>query len=963
MKPKVRPEAGGSGSDRSASGLKKIIIFPLWLILAFALVSLSVLAGGFWFYRSQGRLAKLEEEEDLQVIAQLKVDQIAVWLAERRGDASGIMGNPIIIQAVARFLAAPQGELTSELVTQFRSLKEHYPYHDVLLVDAEGQVLLSLGGYHGPLHEDAAQALTAAFLEKRATLTDLHAGPGDLPPHLDIVAPFYAQGGERAEPIGAVILQSEARHFLYPMLQSWPDPSLTAEILLVRRDGDAVLFLNELRHQKDTALKLRIPLSQKNVPAVMAVLGKEGVVQGKDYRGVEVLSALKAVPDSSWFMVAKVDKEEAFAKWYSRSLLILSLIFTLLVAASVGAIMLWHIMQKTHYRVLYKAEAALRESEARYHITLMSIGDGIITTNTDGRVELLNPVAEALTGWKLDEARGRPLNDVFHIVNEETRQEVENPARRVVREGLVVGLANHTLLIARDGTEHAVADSGAPIRNEAGEITGVVLVFRDQTAERAALKAMREERLRLRTLIDAMPDYIFVKDVESRFVTTNSAHLKVIGAGSLEEVIGKTDLELFPAELAERYYRDERRIIESGEPMLDHEERVIEHSGAEKYVLTTKIPLRDEQGHVTGLVGICRDISERKRADEALSQSNRELRETLLQLEHSRDMLQLIIESIPVRVFWKDINLRYLGCNILFARDAGFSHPGDLLGKDDFAMGWREEAEIYRGDDRGVIESRQPKMNIVEPQTTPTGAKIWLSTSKVPLQMPNRDVIGVLGVYEDITERKKDEEILRAALEEREVMLREIHHRVKNNMQIISSLLRLQSRYVKDEKALEVLKESQSRIKSIALIHEKLYQSRDFSRIDFSDYLAKMITHLFAIYKVDSSRISYNVDAKNVQLDISRAIPCGLIINELITNVLKHAFPEGREGEVLVRMRPSDGDGYELAVIDNGVGLPKGFDLRRKGSLGFQIVNDLVKQIDGSIEIRRGAGTEIIIRW
>jgi PAS domain S-box-containing protein len=947
----------------SASGLKKIIIFPLWLILAFALVSLSVLAGGFWFYRSQGRLAKLEEEEDLQVIAQLKVDQIAVWLAERRGDASGIMGNPIIIQAVARFLAAPQGELTSELVTQFRSLKEHYPYHDVLLVDAGGQVLLSLGGYHGPLHEDAAQALTAAFLEKRATLTDLHAGPGDLPPHLDIVAPFYAQGGERAEPIGAVILQSEARHFLYPMLQSWPDPSLTAEILLVRRDGDAVLFLNELRYQKDTALKLRIPLSQKDVPAVMAVLGKEGVVQGKDYRGVEVLSALKAVPDSSWFMVAKVDKEEAFAKWYSRSLLILSLIFTLLVAASVGAIMLWHIMQKTHYRVLYKAEAALRESEARYHITLMSIGDGIITTNTDGRVELLNPVAEALTGWKLDEARGRPLDDVFHIVNEETRQEVENPARRVVREGLVVGLANHTLLIARDGTEHCVADSGAPIRNEAGEITGVVLVFRDQTAERAALKAMREERLRLRTLIDAMPDYIFVKDVESRFVTTNSAHLKVIGAGSLEEVIGKTDLELFPAELAERYYRDERRIIESGEPMLDHEERVIEHSGAEKYVLTTKIPLRDEQGHVTGLVGISRDISERKRADEALSQSNRELRETLLQLEQSRDMLQLIVESIPVRVFWKDKQLRYLGCNTLFARDAGFSHPGDLLGKDDFAMGWREEAEIYRADDQRVIESRQPKMNIVEPQTTPTGAKIWLSTSKVPLQMPNGDVIGVLGVYEDITERKKDEEKLRAALEEREVMLREIHHRVKNNMQIVSSLLRLQSRHVKDEKALEVLNESQNRIKSIALIHEKMYQSRDFSQIDFSDYLARMITHLFAIYKVDSRRIGYQVDAKNVQLDISRAIPCGLIINELITNALKHAFPEGREGEVIVRMRPSDGDGFELAVKDNGVGLPKGFDLRRKGSLGFQIVSDLVKQIDASIEIRKDAGTEIIIRW
>jgi PAS domain S-box-containing protein len=953
---------GIPGSNTSASGLKKIV-FPRWLILAFGLVAASVLTGGFWFYHSQGRLAKREAEENLQTIAQLKLDQIASWLAERRADAFVAMENPFYIQTLTRWKAAPQAAMTSELVTQFRSLKENYLYYDVLLVDAGGEVLLSLGGYRGPLHDDAARALTVAFTEKRPVLTDLYAAPGGLPPHLDVIAPFFFQGGERAGPAGAVILQSDARRFLYPLIESWPVPSRTAETMLVRRDGDTVLFLNELRHQKDTGLKLRIPLSQESVPAVMAVLGREGVVQGRDYRGIEVLAALKAVPGSAWFLVAKVDKEEAFANWRSRSLLILSLILILLVAASVGFMMLWHSVQANYYRGLSRAETALHESETRYHTSLISIGDGVITTNADGRVELLNPVAERLTGWTLNEARGRPLEEVFHIVNEETRQEVDNPICRVVREGQVIGLANHTLLIGRDGTEHAVADSGAPIRNEAGEIMGVVLVFRDQTAERAAHEAMRGERLRLRTLIDAMPDYIFVKDAQSRFVTTNSAHLRAIGAGSLEEVVGKTDLELFPRELADRYYKDERRIINSGEPLLDREERVIEHSGAEKYVLTTKIPLRDEQGHVTGLVGISRDITGRKRAEEALSRSNQELRDTLLQLERSRDMLQLIIESIPVRVFWKDKQLRYLGCNTLFARDAGFSHPRDLLGKDDFAMGWRAEAEIYRADDRRVIESRQPKMNIIEPQTTPEGAKVWLSTSKVPLQVPNGDVIGVLGAYEDITERKKDEEKLRAALEEREVMLREIHHRVKNNMQIISSLLRLQSRYAKDDKAQEVLNESQNRIRSIALIHENLYQSQDFSRIDFSDYLTRMITHLFAIYKVDSRRIKYQVDAKNVRLDINQAIPCGLIINELITNALKHAFPEDREGEVLVRMRPLDGDGYELAVKDNGVGLPKGFDLRQKGSLGFQIVSDLVKQIEGSIEIRRDAGTEIIIRW
>jgi PAS domain S-box-containing protein len=358
-----------------------------------------------------------------------------------------------------------------------------------------------------------------------------------------------------------------------------------------------------------------------------------------------------------------------------------------------------------------------------------------------------------------------------------------------------------------------------------------------------------------------------------------------------------------------------------------------------------------------------KELDRRKEAEGKLSESNRGLREALRELEQSQDMLQLIIESIPVRVFWKDEDLRYLGCNALFARDAGFSHPQELLGKDDFAMGWRDQAEIYRADDRIVIESRQPKLHIVEPQTTPLGATIWLSTSKVPLVKPDGKILGILGVYEDITLRRQDEEKLKASLRERDVMLREIHHRVKNNIQIISSLLRLQSRRIRDKQALEALGESQNRIKSMALIHEKLYQSQDFTRIDFADYISKMIIHLFAIYKVDAGRIRYRVEAENINLDINGAIPCGLIINELVTNALKHAFPEEREGELIIRMRRDGEDRYTLTVKDSGIGLPKGFDFDRKDTLGFQIVNDLVNQLDGTIEVSCVGGTEIVVRF
>jgi PAS domain S-box-containing protein len=164
--------------------------------------------------------------------------------------------------------------------------------------------------------------------------------------------------------------------------------------------------------------------------------------------------------------------------------------------------------------------------------------------------------------------------------------------------------------------------------------------------------------------------------------------------------------------------------------------------------------------------------AESKPAEDALSEHYRNFQQTTQQLEQSRNMLQMIIESIPVRVFWKDANLRYMGCNSLFARDGGYSHPDELLGKDDFAMGWREQADLYRMDDRQVMESRRPKIGIVEPQTTPEGDNIWLKTSKVPLQMPNGEVFGILGIYEDITERKRVEEELIGIYRQNQLILK-----------------------------------------------------------------------------------------------------------------------------------------------------------------------------------------------
>jgi len=207
-----------------------------------------------------------------------------------------------------------------------------------------------------------------------------------------------------------------------------------------------------------------------------------------------------------------------------------------------------------------------------------------------------------------------------------------------------------------------------------------------------------------------------------------------------------------------------------------------------------------------------------------------------------------------------------------------------------------------------------------------------------------------------IEERTRAEEQVRASLAEKEVLLKEIHHRVKNNLQVISSLLNLQSDTVQDEESLEVLRESQNRIRSMAFVHENLYQSEDLARIDFGRYIRNLSSYLFSSYSVNPSLIRLRLDVADVYLGVDTVIPCGLIVNELISNSLKHAFPEGREGEIHVDLRMEDGQ-VVLVVGDDGVGLPEGLNLQRTETLGLQLVDTLIGQLEGSIELDNSKGT------
>ncbi len=355
------------------------------------------------------------------------------------------------------------------------------------------------------------------------------------------------------------------------------------------------------------------------------------------------------------------------------------------------------------------------------------------------------------------------------------------------------------------------------------------------------------------------------------------------------------------------------------------------------------------------------EITERKRVES-------ERQQLLKQLEVERGLLEAVLRQMPAGVFiaeapsgkiilaneqvepiWRHA---FLPCDNIeqYSQYNGFHPDGRQYSSPEWPLARSistgevvigEEIKILRGDDTyGTIH-----------------------VSSAPIRDPSNQIVaGVVTLY-DITEKKRAENQLKASLKEKEVLLKEIHHRVKNNLQIISSLLYLQSRYIKDNQVLEIFKDSTNRVATMALIHEQLYQSKDWATIDFAEYIRNLVANLFASYEVNSEGIELKIKIDNVCLGIDTAVPCGLIINELVLNSLKYAFSEEKSGEICIEVQENDNKEFTLIVSDNGIGFPEELDFRNTKTLGCQLVMDLTEQLEGTIVLDKNLGTEFKITF
>ena len=355
----------------------------------------------------------------------------------------------------------------------------------------------------------------------------------------------------------------------------------------------------------------------------------------------------------------------------------------------------------------------------------------------------------------------------------------------------------------------------------------------------------------------------------------------------------------------------------------------------------------DEFGHLAEAFDEMADDLERK-------EEERKQAETALTAQYH--FLQNLIDTIPNAVFHKDANGLYQGCNRAFQDYVGL--PKELIvGKSVFDVHPRDTPTRTTSETCICLQIRVLTYEAVIRHCT--GETRDVIMSKATYNDSEGKVAGLIGAMVDITERRLAEEEVKSSLREKEVLLKEIHHRVKNNLQVISSLLSLQSRYEKGD-AQNIFTESIDRIKTMANIHAILYQSRDYARIDFKRFINDLANQLYVSYDPNRESAGIVTRIEDVSLDIDTAIPCGLVLNELVSNAMKYAFPDGKSGEITIAMF-SEERRVTLTVSDNGIGFPEQIDFRNTESLGMQLVTELVEQLDGTIELLRGEGTEFRI--
>ena len=479
--------------DQAKGKPPEALVFPLRIVAVLAVLILTIVAGSAAIHQHLHRHMKREALNQLTVIAALKVGQIREWRQDMLLYGILFRESTLLQDELAEWSEIRQPEVNARTRQHFSVMQTYYPYHDILLADAEGRIVASLSDTARTMPEDVMPDFRSALATRNTVLTDLYQSQEYGIPALSVIAPLFDAEKAESKPYGALVLVIDPADYLYPLIEAWPTASDSAETLLVRRDGDNVLFLNALRFGKDAALRMKIPLTRQDVPSVMGILGKRGIVSGNDYRGEKVLAAIAAVPNSPWLMVSKMDEAEIFAPMHMLLGGIIVLVILLVGVAGSLSVIYWQRLQRQHYRIILDREIAQRAAEQKlnasneYAANLIRTSNAIIIgMDSEGRVTTFNAMAEEITGYSCEELLGRNWFDV--IVPRARYPQVRAEFERLMEGGVPERFENP--ILCKSGEERYIVWRNSPLLED-GKITSVIAFGIDITERKKAEDALK----------------------------------------------------------------------------------------------------------------------------------------------------------------------------------------------------------------------------------------------------------------------------------------------------------------------------------------------------------------------------------------------------------------------------------------------------------------------------------------
>jgi PAS domain S-box-containing protein len=607
-----------------------------------------------------------------------------------------------------------------------------------------------------------------------------------------------------------------------------------------------------------------------------------------------------------------------------------------------------------------QTKVALRESEEKFRSIINSSNDVIVLMDGKGKLFYVNEAIERVLGYSVDE-----------YLDGYTTEEIVHPSDvEKIRDGmkrLQTGVEKEVELLSRmkhkDGTYRWI-ESRAMNLLDNKYVRGMLMIFRDVTERKTAEKAINAYLSFLNSTMEQSPFAMWISETTGTVVRTNNALRETLNLTD-DQIVGKYNV-LQDDNLNEqgvmpqvRAVFEEQRPARFSIPWVGARAGDVDFEGArDLWIDVSMFPIVDSEGNLTNVVCQWVNVTERKQAEDALWESEEKHR--------------ILFETMAQGVVYQDVEGRIISANPAAERLLGLSLD-QMLGRTSLDPRWHaihEDGSEFPGETHPSMvalqtgkEVRKVVMGVFNPQADEYR---WINIHAVPQFKPGQDApYQVYTTFDDITERKQAEEQLKKSLREKEVLLQELYHRTKNNMNVIGAMLSMQANDFDDQRLARVLEEIKQRIISMALVHEQLYESQDLSHVNLKEYTQQLANSLLATYQVGPGNVVLKVEVEPIVVLIETAIPYGLIVNELMTNALKHAFPEGRDGEIRIGLHRLPGEKeLELRFHDNGIGMPEDLDIRKTKSFGMKLIMLLIDmQFKGTVEVQVNTGTEFRIRF